>query len=417
MMLTQTNPNEVTVSLPRLHPDQKRALAAWKDHRFLIMPAGRAWGKTIFCENVLAEDALDGLDCHYGTSEHEKNLELYRRLERRLAPIITDHHKGQYLYLETGGSITFWTLNNPNAGQGRHPRGTWIIDEAGLVPDLRHSWLTSIRPSLTRHKARAIITGRPSVPKDATKESNDYWKLWTMAETDETFARFTASSHGNPYIDPAELELAKRQMNDIEYRQEILAEFVEGAASYFGDIQHAYTAPLDAPYVASHYYVAGIDWGQQNDYTVMVVIDATARQMVGMLRIRHELWSSMRAECVAMLKRYHVALAMPEANAMGSSQIEELRNEIYAAGLRTAVNAFTMSATSKPPLMQTLRMALTEGSLTLQPIDVLKHEMNAAQAVQKNGIWTVDSPRDEHGHGDTVVALGLAWRAAGFVVR
>ena len=124
----------------------------------------------------------------------------------------------------------------------------------------------------------------------------------------------------------------------------------------------------------------------------------------------------MRAECVALLKRFNVTLCIPELNSMGSSQVEELRSELYTAGLRTSVQGFTMSASNKPPLMQTLRMALTERALTLQPNDVLKHEMNAAQAVQRNGVWTVDSPRDEHGHGDTVVALALAWRAAGFVV-
>lgn len=200
-----------------------------------------------------------------------------------------------------------------------------------------------------------------------------------------------------------------------EYPEDVHTAFLTSGHGYFGDVDAAFSAPMPAERSATHYYVAGIDWGQQDDYTAVIVIDATSRSMVDMLRTRHASWAEMRREVRAILKRWDCTVALAESNAMGSSQIEQLRWELYEEGARCAVQSFAMTASSKPPLMQTLRMALNEGTLSLQNIPILKSELSAARAVQRAEGWTVESPRDGTGHGDTVVALALAWRAAGFV--
>lgn len=199
-----------------------------------------------------------------------------------------------------------------------------------------------------------------------------------------------------------------------EYPESLHTAFMQSGESYFGDVSHAFTAPRPAERLPKNYYVMGLDWGQQNDYTAAVVINATTGQMVDILRTRHASWSVMLAEVREMIARWNVTLAIAEANAAGAI-IEMLRGEIDKARLYTTIQGFNMSASSKPLLMQSLRIALHDNALTLQPDDVLRHELGAARAAQRSGVWTVDSPRDEHGHGDTVVALALAWRACGFV--
>ncbi len=198
-----------------------------------------------------------------------------------------------------------------------------------------------------------------------------------------------------------------------EYPEDVRTAFVRSGFGYFGDIDAAYCAPLNPTPTSGHEYVAGIDWGQQDDYTAMVVIDRTTGEMVDMLRVKQASWAAMRADIWRMVKRWGVRQAVAESNSMGSSQIEALRDELSGGGVSCAVSAFTMTASAKPPLMQSLRLALAEGALKVQNLPVLRHELGAAMAVQRGGVWTVESPRDAHGHGDTVVALALAWRCAG----
>lgn len=205
-----------------------------------------------------------------------------------------------------------------------------------------------------------------------------------------------------------------RQDFDREYPETIKLAFTTSGLGYFGTLHNGiFTAPLDAGPQKGHTYVAGLDWGQMHDYTVLIIIDATTLQMVAMLRIRKESWKAMRAEVVRLLKKWDVTLVRPEANSMGSSQIEALRDDLANEGLGTAVWSFTMSETSKMAVMQTYRTALQEGGLKLLPIPVLRAELEAAQSKLTAKGWTVESPRDEEeGHGDTVVAGALALLAA-----
>lgn len=404
-MLTQT----VTIKLRRPHPAQAHIRKNMR--RFNVLSCGRRFGKTDLFIGLMVDTALQGYPVGYFAPVYKYVDETWAALIYILSPIITKQNFTQKrIELSTGGVIEMWTMDDPDAGRSRKYKRV-IVDEAGLQLNLIKIWGEAIRPTLMDYRGDAFIGGTP-------KGVNDLYKLYAQADGKDDWARFMYSTESNPFISPEEIEAYAVQSGgrqSAQFRQEILAEFVESGASYFGDISHAYTAPTDATYQQGHYYAAGIDWGQQNDHTVCIVIDCTTRQMVDMYRANREQWQTMRADIRAMLKRWNVAYTIPEQNSMGSSQIEELIRECYADGIRSGVEGFTMTASSKPPLMQTLRLALTEGVLKLLPNDTLRHEMNAAQAVQKNGVWTVDSPRDEHGHGDTVVALALAWRAAGFM--
>lgn len=200
-----------------------------------------------------------------------------------------------------------------------------------------------------------------------------------------------------------------------EYPEDLLTCFKRSGIGYFGDIDRCFKAPFGAAYDATHRYVAGLDFGQQQDYTVCVIIDATTMTMVDMVRVNKQEWRDMRLAVRDLCEKWNVWILLAEENSMGGTNIEEMRREFYEKKLKTTIRPFNMSFASKPPLMAGLRAALHEGGLMLQDRDVLKHELNAAVSKSTTKGWTVESPRDQHGHGDSVVATALSNHAVSFV--
>jgi hypothetical protein len=200
-----------------------------------------------------------------------------------------------------------------------------------------------------------------------------------------------------------------------EYPEDVRECFLRSGTGYFGAIDHVFKIPPGSlTHDAAHRYVAGLDFGQQQDYTVLVVIDATTKQQVDMLRVNRMSWADIRLRIREMCQKWQVRLLVAENN-NSSAVIEPMLNEFYAVKLKTSIKRFNMTAISKPPLMSDLYSTLHEYGLLLLDDGVMKHEFGAATARLTQRGYTVESPHDETGHGDTVIATALAAHGMGFV--
>jgi hypothetical protein len=202
-----------------------------------------------------------------------------------------------------------------------------------------------------------------------------------------------------------------------EYPEDPRTAFKMSGVGYFGQIDHVFKVKPGLSRETAHRYVGGLDFGQQRDYTALVVLNATTKRQVDLLRIRHESWREMRKEVVRMCQKWGIQILKAERNSMGQSQIEELREDFRKASHTITVYPFDMTASSKPSLMGNYRAELIDGGLLLLDDPIMRYELNGAKAVQTaSGAWTVKSPRDKgdgsederSGHGDTVVAGALA---------
>jgi hypothetical protein len=219
-------------------------------------------------------------------------------------------------------------------------------------------------------------------------------------------------------LTPEQIKFRRRKQRELRhefkqaYPEDPLTCFVHSGVGYFGEFSHAITAPANAEPNKDHRYVGGLDFGQQQDYTALVIADATERAVVDLLRVNKLPWQEIRQRVLARLRKWNVELVYAERNSMGGSEIEALRNEAGTAEVKAAIWSFDMTPTSKPPVMSDLYAGIHENGLRLLNDPVLIHELRAATAKQTSKGWTVESPRDQTGHGDTVVALALAWHAA-----
>jgi hypothetical protein len=159
--------------------------------------------------------------------------------------------------------IDFWSLDNALAGRSRKYARA-IIDEASFVKDLWGIWTEAIRPTLTDIKGDAWFLSTP-------KGKNDFYKLYMRGEQGETgWKSWQMSSYDNPFIDPNEIDDAKKDLPALAFSQEYMAEFNDNVANPFGmDAISRATYPLSAlPPVCF-----GIDLAKKHDFTCVVGLD------------------------------------------------------------------------------------------------------------------------------------------------
>lgn len=201
-----------------------------------------------------------------------------------------------------------------------------------------------------------------------------------------------------------------KSMFPQEYPEDPQSCFLLSGMGYFGDLSHCFTAPLNATRQDGHLYVAGLDFGQQNDYTVCSVIDVTARAQVDLLRINKLSWSEMRRKVRDVCKAWDVRVLTAEANSMGSTNIEALAHEFDADGCNTNISAFQTTNASKASAAGDFHEALHNGGLTLLDDPNQRRELMAFRATQnpRTLTWSLSAPPNEH--DDIVIADILAWR-------
>lgn len=196
-----------------------------------------------------------------------------------------------------------------------------------------------------------------------------------------------------------------------EYPEDVRECFLLSGLGYFGALNSVFTAPTNPQPQPDHQYVAGLDFGQSVDYTVCVIIDATTRQQVDILRINRLPWDDMRSRVLRLCREWNVIRLVAEKNSMGAPNIEALFTESVDAGLAESmrIEMFVTGPQTKAPLIGALRIALDEGGLRLLPDPDMQRELRAYRATQTvHGHWQFSAPDGEH--DDCVIATALAWR-------
>lgn len=205
-----------------LHEAQERV---WRGRRrYNVVRCGRRFGKTVLSSAILTERAAQGLPVAYMAPTYKMLMDFWREIKRDLKPIIAvTNETEKRMELTTGGVIDFWSLDNAVTIRGRKYAEV-VIDEAAMVPGLEEAWTMVIRPTLTDYKGGAWFMSTP-------KGRNYFWVLSEQARTDEHWSSWHMPTTANPYIDPEEVEQARKGMPEIAYRQEYLAEFVDVAGA------------------------------------------------------------------------------------------------------------------------------------------------------------------------------------------
>jgi hypothetical protein len=203
-----------------------------------------------------------------------------------------------------------------------------------------------------------------------------------------------------------EIESARQELPEQTFRQEYLAEFLQGEGAVFRNIEPNLIAPKTSPSAHSgHKIVQGVDWAQKEDFTVCCAFCATCKVEVELDRFNKIAWDFQRGRLKAQYDKWKVSYCLAEENAIGSPNIEALQRE------KLNVVPFTTTSSSKPPLIQSLALCFERNEAKWLPDSVAKSELIAYEAKVSSVTGRPSYGAPEGMHDDTVIARALAWNA------
>lgn len=204
--------------LPTLHPAQQEIFKLKK--RFNHLRCGRRFGKTTLIEE-LSSVALDGHRVGIWFPTYKDLSEVWKDIKKTYGSVTSKRNEQLHqIELLTNGLIDFWSLDDPDSGQGRKYHRA-IIDEAAKAPKLYQGWENTIRPTLTDYQGDAFILSRPK------GKNNGFYLIEEKHRQFDNWAFFHYTTYDNPHIAKSEIEEAKSQLDDINFRQEYMAEYVD----------------------------------------------------------------------------------------------------------------------------------------------------------------------------------------------
>lgn len=234
--------------LPTLHEKQEFIIKTAK--RFNHLRCGRRFGKTTLIEE-LSSISLDGMLVGVWFPTYKDLSEVWKELKKTYKDLIKRKDEQlKQIELITGGLIDFWSMEDPDSGQGRKYHRA-IIDEGAKASKLYQAWENTIRPTLTDYRGDAFILSRPK------GKANGFYKLEEKHKQFDNWAFFHFTTYDNPHISRDEIEEARQQLDSITFLQEYMAEYVDANDRpfmySFDETLHVkpYTTNLNLPIMVS----------------------------------------------------------------------------------------------------------------------------------------------------------------------
>jgi phage terminase large subunit-like protein len=396
--LTRPVLQPIPVTLPSLHPAQREV--AHHPARFRVLCTGRRFGKTKLGAVLCVAAALEGKRVWWVAPSYPMASIGWRAIKQLAlqVPRAMVRESERMVEMPSGGRVQVKSADNPVSLRGEG-LDLVIIDECAYV--LPDAWAESLRPALSDHQGRALFISTPN-------RRNWFHALYMRGlENDPDWCSWQLPTSANPFIDPAEIEAARREMSEDSFSQEYEAQFLEGAGAVFRNITACLrSGEPDPADHAGHEIVIGVDWAQAVDFTAFSVFCCKCRCEVELDRFNGVEWALQRGRLAVLAGRWRASEILVERNSIGSPLMEALRDE----GL--PVIGFTTTVQSKPRIIQSLALAFEREEATWLDVPVATAELKAFEARPSSVTGRVSYSAPEGCHDDTVIARALAWRQA-----
>lgn len=215
-------------------------------HRFKVVAAGRRFGKSRLAAWILLITALQSKekDVFYvaPTFQQAKDI-MWAMLKELGTEVITAAHENTgVLTLVNGRKIALKGSDRPDTLRGVGLAYVVIDEYASMKPQV---WEQIIRPALADVKGGALFIGTPA-------GRNHFWDLYKYAEeeNDKEWVAYHFTSYDNPFLDPSEIEAAKKTLSTFAFRQEFMSSFEASGSEIFKEewVKYSTEEPKEGDY-------------------------------------------------------------------------------------------------------------------------------------------------------------------------
>lgn len=203
----------------KLHDSQHQAFS--DDARFIVIAAGRRFGKTVLAIMKAIKVALEIPKANIWfvcPTYRQAEMIAWKMLFEMIPGQLIKNKNEVKLLVEiiNGSEICLKGADNEDSLRGVS-LDYCIMDE---VSDMKKNvWQEIIRPMLTDRIGKAMFIGTP-------KGKNHFWELFIKGQRKEDgFSSYQFRTEDNPYISKSEIKEAKDQLSERVFNQEYLASF------------------------------------------------------------------------------------------------------------------------------------------------------------------------------------------------
>lgn len=242
-MMTQSAPlptmklcssSRMMISSYRERPVQKWLRQHTTENRFSVLVIHRRAGKTVFAVNKLIRDVLT---CRRPNPRAHYFAPFYKMAKTIAWDYLRDYtaHIEGMVYNKTeltanfpgGQRIQLVGADNPDSFRGQYSDSVVMDEFAMMAP---RTWSEVVRPALADREGSALFIGTPA-------GRNAFWKLYDRAKDIPGWWRCLLTYEHTGLIPDAEIASMRAEMDDSEFRQEMLCDFQAALrGAYFGKI-------------------------------------------------------------------------------------------------------------------------------------------------------------------------------------
>lgn len=287
--------------------------------KYHIISVGRQFGKSLMGMNLLLYWGINKSPCKilWCAPVYSQTNKVQKELEKAISKsgiIKSCNYSDNYIELTNGTEIYFRSAERYDNIRG-YTFDYGILDEAAFMKP--EAWNESIRPTLAVRGKKALFLSTP-------KGKNWFYNLYKLGDSSDyiNYKSYRGSSYDTPFINEQEVNDAKRTLPEGVFRQEYLAEFLDGGGEVFTNLDKNIFDKYPLP---NGQIYCGIDLGKQEDYSVATFMDSTGN-VIDIYRNNKTEWRGMINDIVELLKKYK-ATTMVEVNSIGDVIYEQIKKQ------------------------------------------------------------------------------------------
>ena len=369
--------------------------------KFATLIVGRQVGKSLLATNLLLKWALENNNnvLMFAAPLYSQTRKVFEDIEKVIGgtPLLVSSNKSNYeMTLINGSKILFRSTENADSLRG-YTLQYLIVDEAAFVKD--NVWEQILKPTILVKGKKVLFL---STPKN---KGNYLHKLYLFGlEPDKTeYVSMNGSSYMNPFINPEDLNEARKTMPEDIFNSEIMGQFTDGGGSVFKNIENYCVLSSFTPKQNGVKYYAGIDLGRQQDYSVLTILDDLGK-VVFIHRENNTSWDSILSNFAKYLNQYEATATM-EVNGIGDPLYDQLEKKYKN------LHPFITTSQSKQQIIEDLIYELNIDQLKLPTEDLFRplyNELNTFTYSYSPSTRKVQYKAVDGAHDDCVMSLAIA---------
>lgn len=382
------------------HEGQQVVLEALKKPqvREIVLSAGRRFGKSILCAYLVLREILrPNRQIWIVSVNYDLTQKVFSYLLQFTSKIFdpktfkVSNRPYPKMVLPNGSWVECRSAENPNSLLGEEI-DLLIIDEAAMMPPMIYE--RYLLPVTTSRKGRTVFISTPF------GQNWFYHKFLECTERSDG-SSFNFPSNVNPSFPKEEWERMMELMPEQVFKQEHLASFLPDAAGVFRGVQEVVNDNCLADSVKGGVYVAGVDLGKHNDFTVISIFDTSTNKMVYFDRFNKIDYPLQKARVIAAARRYNDAKIIIDSTGVG----DPISDDIQREGL--LVEDYKLTNKSKKNIIDKLSIFIEQKRITIPNITEIINELQAFGYVMTDA-GNVKYSAPQGLHDDIVISLALA---------